>query len=163
MKLHLTFLFLSHFDFSHHLPHILRRVMDFFLLLFMCHVSHGHMHSVAIVTPYVSYAMCTPLSLSCSIYMVLSCGTITCVIRHPCLKIYEILTVSESNEIRLGSWILQDDSNGEVRFIIRDLKNFRFLACTTTTNYRFTIFPGFYKSYSPLKILNLQTFLVILF
>ena len=38
-----------------------------------------------------------------------------------CLEKHEIPTVSKSDEIRLGSYISQDDSNGKVCFIIQDL------------------------------------------
>ena len=41
-----------------------------------------------------------------------------------CLEKREISTVSEFDKIRRGSWILRDDSNGEVRFVIRDLEKF---------------------------------------
>ena len=46
---------------------------------------------------------------------------------HPsrCLEKREISTVSEFDEIIRGSYISRDDSNGEVRFIIRDLEKFR--------------------------------------
>ena len=40
-------------------------------------------------------------------------------------KNVKISTVSEFDEIRRGSWISQDDSNGEVHFVIRDLEKFR--------------------------------------
>ena len=39
-------------------------------------------------------------------------------------KNVQILIVSEFDENRHGSQILRDDSNGEVCFVIRDLKNF---------------------------------------
>ena len=55
-------------------------------------------------------------------------------------KNMKILIISEFNEIRLGTKISQDDSNGEVRFLIRDLEIFRFSTCTIMTNYRFAIF-----------------------
>ena len=55
-----------------------------------------------------------------------------------CLEKREILTVSEFNEIRRGSYISRDDSNGEVRFIIRDLKFFWILT-------EITISPFFIK------------------
>ena len=55
-----------------------------------------------------------------------------------CLEKREISTVSESDEIRRGSKILRDDSNGEVCFIIRDLEKFRILA-------EITILPFFRK------------------
>ena len=48
----------------------------------------------------------------------------SCVIRHPRLEKREIPTTSESNEIRRGYQTSQDDFNGEVRFVIRDLENF---------------------------------------
>ena len=41
----------------------------------------------------------------------------------------EIPTVSEFDEIRRDSYILREDSNGEVCFVIRDLENFQVLAC----------------------------------
>ena len=46
---------------------------------------------------------------------------------HPsrCLEKCEIPTVSEFNKIRRGSYISRDDSNGEVRLVIRDLEKFR--------------------------------------
>ena len=43
-----------------------------------------------------------------------------------CLEKNEIQIVSEFDEIRRGSWISQDDSNGEVCFIIRDLEKKKF-------------------------------------
>ena len=54
--------------------------------------------------------------------------------------------VSEFDEIRRTSYILRDDSNGEIRFIIRDLENkFRIF----NRNYNFvieiTILPFFQK------------------
>ena len=55
-----------------------------------------------------------------------------------CLEKREIPTVSKFDEIRHGSYILRDDSNGEVRFIIRDLENFRILT-------KITILPFFIK------------------
>ena len=42
-----------------------------------------------------------------------------------CLKKREISTILEFDEIRRGSSISRDDSNGEVRFVIRDLEKFR--------------------------------------
>ena len=41
-----------------------------------------------------------------------------------CLKKCEIPTVLEFDEIRYGSEISRDDSNGEVHFVIQDLENF---------------------------------------
>ena len=55
-----------------------------------------------------------------------------------CLKKREILTVSEFDAIRRGSYILQDDSIGEARFIIRDLEKFRILT-------EITVLPFFKK------------------
>ena len=52
------------------------------------------------------------------------------VLQHPILsasKNVQILTLLEFDKIRRVSYILRDDSNGEIRFVIRDLKNFRFL------------------------------------
>ena len=48
------------------------------------------------------------------------------VLRHPILgasKNVKFPTVSEFDEIQRGSYISRDDSNGEIRFIIRDLEN----------------------------------------
>ena len=39
-------------------------------------------------------------------------------------KNMKILTISEFDEIRMGNYILLDESNGEVRFVIRDLEIF---------------------------------------
>ena len=39
-------------------------------------------------------------------------------------KNVQIPTVSEFDEIRHGSYISRDDSNDEIRFIIRDLEKF---------------------------------------
>ena len=50
------------------------------------------------------------------------------VLRHPLLgasKNVQISTVSEFDEIGRGNYISQDDSNGEIRFIIRELEKFR--------------------------------------
>ena len=55
----------------------------------------------------------------------------------PRLEKREIPTTSESNDIRRGSEISRDDFNGEVRFVIRDLKTFRFFS----QNYYFTLYP----------------------
>ena len=41
-----------------------------------------------------------------------------------CLEKREIPTVSEFDEIRRDNYISQDDSNDEVRFVIRDLEKF---------------------------------------
>ena len=41
---------------------------------------------------------------------------------HVASKNVKILTVSEFDEIQRDSKILRDDSNGEVRFVIRDLE-----------------------------------------
>ena len=120
----------------------------------MCHVSHGHMHYVENVTPHDSHVMCAPLRLPCGIHIVMSCGTTPCVIQHSCLELREIPTILESNEIRLGSQISRDDSNGEVCFVIQDLENFRFSTCTSAKNYHFSlfqkncIFPRFYNRQS---------------
>ena len=47
-------------------------------------------------------------------------------------------TVSEFDEIQRASYISRDDSNSEIRFIIRDLENkFRIF----DRNYDFTLFP----------------------
>ena len=50
----------------------------------------------------------------------------------------KIPAVSEFDEIRRGSKILQDDSNSEVRFVIQDLEKFRILT-------EITILPFFRK------------------
>ena len=80
-----------------------KRKLPLTFLFAMCHVSNGYMHYVENATPRGSHAMCPPLRLSCGIHMVMPCGTTPCVIRHSYLEIHEILTVSESNEIRLGN------------------------------------------------------------
>ena len=56
---------------------------------------------------------------------------------HPsrCLEKYEIPTASEFDEIRHGSYISQDDSNGEVRFVIRDLEKIRILTEITILSF----------------------------
>ena len=59
--------------------------------------------------------------------------------RHPVPRKSEISTVSEFDEIQCGSYISQDDSNGEVHFVIRDLEKFRILT-------EITILPFFRKS-----------------
>ena len=63
------------------------------------------------------------------------------VLRHPkcdALKNVPTPTVSKFNEIRRASKILRDDSNGEIRFVIRDPENkFRIF----NRNYDFAIFP----------------------
>ena len=77
-----------------------------------------------------------------------SCVPLTSCHKAPdtwCLKIREIPTVSKFDEIRRGSWISRDNSNGEVRFVIRDLAKI----LDFDRNYHFTIFqkirifPGF--------------------
>ena len=42
-----------------------------------------------------------------------------------CLEKREIPTVSEFDEIQRGSLISRENSNGEVRFVIRDLEKFQ--------------------------------------
>ena len=63
------------------------------------------------------------------------------ILRHPkgdASKNVPTPTVSEFDEIQRVSEISRDDSNGEIRFIIRDLENkFR----TFDRNYDFAIFP----------------------
>ena len=71
------------------------------------------------------------------------------VLRHPkrdASKNVPTPTVSEFDEIRRASYISRDDSNGAIRFIIRDLENkFRIF----NRNYNFvteiTILPFFQK------------------
>ena len=63
--------------------------------------------------------------------------TLPCVIRHPHLEKREIPTTSESYEIRHDSSISRDDFNGEVRFVIRNLKKFWIFS----RNYYFTLYP----------------------
>ena len=41
-----------------------------------------------------------------------------------CIEKREISIVLEFDEIRRGSYISRDDSNGEIRFVIRDLEKF---------------------------------------
>ena len=63
------------------------------------------------------------------------------VLRHPILdasKNVQIPTVSEFDKIQHVRWISQDDSNGEIRFVIRDLKKIQVLT-------EITIFPFFKK------------------
>ena len=55
-----------------------------------------------------------------------------------CLEKREIPIVSEFDEIRRGSYILPDDSNDEVRFVIRDLEKFRIFT-------KITVLPFFRK------------------
>ena len=70
-----------------------------------------------------------------------------------CLEKLEISTISEFDEIRRGSYISRDDSNGEVRFVIRDLEKFWVLT-------KITVLPFFRKfeffrvlHFDPTKIL----------
>ena len=51
-------------------------------------------------------------------------------------KNVKFFTVSEFDEIQRGSKISRDDSNGEVRFVIRDLEKISYF----DRNYHFTIF-----------------------
>ena len=55
-----------------------------------------------------------------------------------CFEKREIPTVSEFDKIRRGAYILRDNSNGEVRFVIRDLEKFRIFT-------EMTILPFFRK------------------
>ena len=55
-----------------------------------------------------------------------------------CFEKHEIPAVSKFDEIRRGSYITRDDSNGEVRFVIRDLEKFQILT-------EITILPFFRK------------------
>ena len=63
-------------------------------------------------------------------------------------KNVQILTIPRFDEIRRGSYISRDDSNDEVRFVIRDLEKFLIF----DRNYHFAIFQkirfsrGFTKS-----------------
>ena len=63
------------------------------------------------------------------------------VLRHPnrdASKNVSTPSVSKFDEIRRASYILQEYSNGEIRFVIRDLENkFRIF----DRNYYFTLFP----------------------
>ena len=72
-----------------------------------CHVSYMNRPLPCIVTH----------SLPCVTHMVRHVSLDT-----RSLEIREIPTVSESNKIRLDSWISQDDSNSEIHFVIRDLE-----------------------------------------
>ena len=65
------------------------------------------------------------------------------VLRHPnrdASKNVPTPTISEFYEIRHASWISRDDSNGEIRFIIRDPEN-KFLIFLT----KIMILPFFQK------------------
>ena len=62
------------------------------------------------------FATCHPHGLPCVIHMARHVSPDT-----RCLEIREILTISKFNEIRFGSQILQDDSNGAIHFVIQDL------------------------------------------
>ena len=53
-------------------------------------------------------------------------------------KNMQIPTVSKFDEIRRVSWISRDDSNGEIRFVIRNLEKFQVLT-------EITILPFFHK------------------
>ena len=68
---------------------------------------------------------------------------------HPsrCFEKHEIPTFSEFDEIRRVSYISRDNSNGEVRFIIRDLEKFHLLTEITILPFfhKFSIFSGFHK------------------
>ena len=62
-----------------------------------------------------------------------------------CLEKREILIVSKFDEIRRGSQTSRDDSNGEVRFIIRDLETFHILTKMTILPFsEYLNFLGFY-------------------
>ena len=75
--------------------------------------------------------------------------TIKIVLRHPkrdASKNVPTPTILENYEILRANWILRDDSNGAIRFVIRDLENeFRIF----NRNYNFvieiTILPLFQK------------------
>ena len=56
------------------------------------------------------------------------------------LEIREIPTISEFNEIRLGSKFSQDDSNGAIHFVIRYLEKISNFLQTISINYRFAPF-----------------------
>ena len=84
--------------------------------LLMQHMSHEYLLCVTFVTSYF-------------------------VLWHPILntsKNVQIPHVLEFDEIRRGSYTPRDDSNGEIRFIIRDLEKFLVLT-------EITIFPFFRK------------------
>ena len=52
----------------------------------------------------------------------------------------KIPIISEFEKIRLDNYIFLEKSNGEVGFVIRDLENFRSIACNVVTIYCFAIF-----------------------
>ena len=88
----------------------------FIISLLMQHVSHEYMLYVTFITSNI-------------------------VLRHPILDVSKnvlILTVLEFDEIRRVSHISRDDSNGKIRFIIRDLEKFWVLT-------EITILPFFQK------------------
>ena len=63
------------------------------------------------------------------------------VLQHPilsALKNVQISTLSEFDKIRRVSYISRDDSNGEIRFVIQDLKKFQIFT-------EMTILPFFRK------------------
>ena len=80
-----------------------------------------------------------------------------------CLEKREISTVSEFDEIRRGCYISQDDSNGKVHFIIRNLEKFRIFTEITILPFfiKLEFFPGF-TSLLPLPS-SLLSFLFSLF
>ena len=70
-----------------------------------------------------------------------------------CLEKHKIPTVSEFNEIRRGSYISRDDSNGEVLFIIRDLEKFWILTKITILPFSENLnFLGSYKNMNDLCV-----------
>ena len=74
-------------------------------------------------------------------YMLLVTFVTSHVLRHPILdasKNVQIPTVSKFDEIQRVSYILQDDSNGEICFVIRDIEKFQIFT-------EITIFPFFRK------------------
>ena len=72
-----------------------------------------------------------------------------------CLEKCELSTVSEFDEIRRGSYISRDDSNGEVRFVIRDLENIWILTEITILPFlENSNFPGFYSGNQNLGVLS---------
>ena len=70
---------------------------------------------------HIAVAMCHSLELPC--VTLLRCHVASDTL---CLEKRAIPTISEFDEIRRGSYISRDNFNDEVRFVIRDLENFRF-------------------------------------
>ena len=98
------------------------------------HVSHSH--------KCTTWLMPCVTPLGCHVASTCSCHVL---LDTRCLKKHKIPTVLESEEIRRGNYISQDEFNGEVRFVIRDLENFLFSIKITVLPFfrKIEFFPGF--------------------